>query len=236
MFSQIQTYNDKAMVTSAALQKLILEGLPQEILDHMHTVDLMGKPDQEIITIITNTGRTAEKWKATRMNLMLKATLKAYDRKFPINEKFEKKSRRRDRADESRTDQSRRKFKIDRSEQKSKKDSSKTQGVEYSEIEQSRAAGECRRCTWPADRKGAHRVKDCMSPIKLDKGTASFPKPKEYQKMKIAGLEVDGNEEDESSSDSSDCDGLDSTDFDEELEEASEGEYLDESEDKELQE
>jgi hypothetical protein len=62
MFTKIQTFNDKAMVTGAALKKMILQRLPQKILEQMHTVDLTGKTDQEIITIITNVGRTAEKW------------------------------------------------------------------------------------------------------------------------------------------------------------------------------
>ena len=44
-------------------------------------------------------------------------------------------------------------------------------------------------------------VKDCQRPIKLDKGTASFPKAKEYQKKKIAGMELpsDVDSEDEDS-------------------------------------
>jgi len=46
------------------------------------------------------------------------------------------------------------------------------------------------RCAWPSDRKGSHRVKDCIRPAKLDKGTASFLKAKEYQKMKIAAVNL----------------------------------------------
>jgi hypothetical protein len=76
MFTKIQTFNDKAMVTGAALRKMILERLPQKIIDEMHTVDLTGKTDKEIISSITNAGRTAEKWEAARENLWLKATLK----------------------------------------------------------------------------------------------------------------------------------------------------------------
>jgi hypothetical protein len=33
------------MVSGAALKKLILERLPQKIIDQMHTVDLTGKTD-----------------------------------------------------------------------------------------------------------------------------------------------------------------------------------------------
>jgi hypothetical protein len=61
MFTKIQTFSNKAMVTGAALKKIILERLPQMIIEQMHTVDLTGKTDQDIITIITNAARTAEK-------------------------------------------------------------------------------------------------------------------------------------------------------------------------------
>jgi hypothetical protein len=67
------------MVTGAALKKIILERLPQMIIEQMHTVDLTWETDQEIMTIITNAGRTAEKLEAARMNLQLKPTLKSYD-------------------------------------------------------------------------------------------------------------------------------------------------------------
>ena len=81
MFTKIQTFNDKAMVTGAALKKLILERLPQKILDQTHVVDLTGKTNHEIITIITNAGRTAEKWEAARKNLGIKASFGTYKRK-----------------------------------------------------------------------------------------------------------------------------------------------------------
>jgi hypothetical protein len=61
-----------------------------------------------------------------------------------------------------------------------------TEGIAISEVEQRKAAGECLRCAWPSDRKGAHRVKDCLRPIKLDKGTARYLKGKEYQLEKVA--------------------------------------------------
>jgi len=43
-------------------------------------------------------------------------------------------------------------------------------------------------------------VKDCRRPIELDKGTASYQKGKEYQKMKVAGMELSSEEEKDSSS------------------------------------
>jgi hypothetical protein len=42
---RFQTFTHKAMVSGAALKKLILERLPQKIIDQMHTVDLTGKTD-----------------------------------------------------------------------------------------------------------------------------------------------------------------------------------------------
>jgi hypothetical protein len=46
MFTKIQTVNDKAMVTGAALKKIIIERLPQKIIEQMHTLDLTRKTDQ----------------------------------------------------------------------------------------------------------------------------------------------------------------------------------------------
>jgi hypothetical protein len=57
---------------------------------------------------------------------------------------------------------------------------SKTEGIDQAEIRRRRETGECLRCAWPSDRKGYHQVADCKRPIKLDKGTANFPKAKEY--------------------------------------------------------
>jgi len=61
------------------------------------------------------------------------------------------------------------------------KDCNKTEGIIDSEISRRKAAGECLRCAWPCDRKGSHRVKDCVQQIKLDKGTAIFSKDRNYQ-------------------------------------------------------
>jgi hypothetical protein len=53
---------------------------------------------------------------------------------------------------------------------------SKTAGIDQAEIERRKETGECLRCAWPSDRKGYHWVANCRRPIKLDKGTASYPK------------------------------------------------------------
>jgi len=73
MFTRIQTYNDRAQLTGAALKKFILERLPIKILDQMHTVDLTGKSDQEIIDVITKAGTTAERWEEAKDNILIKS-------------------------------------------------------------------------------------------------------------------------------------------------------------------
>jgi len=73
MFTQIQTYNDIAEVTGPAFKKLILDRLPTKMLEQMHTVDLTGRTDDEIVDVITKAGKTAEKWEAARKNLALRS-------------------------------------------------------------------------------------------------------------------------------------------------------------------
>jgi hypothetical protein len=48
--------------------------------------------------------------------------------------------------------------------------------ISESEIQKRRSAGECLKCAWPGDRKGAHRIKDCQRQLKQAKGTASDPR------------------------------------------------------------
>jgi hypothetical protein len=69
-----------------------------------------------------------------------------------------------------------------------------TRGISITEIERSRKEGECLRCAWPSDRKGKHRVADCQRAIKLDKGTANFPKAKNFQELKVSA-ESDSDDE-----------------------------------------
>lgn len=54
------------------MKKIILDQLPYIILEQLHTVDLIGTTDNEIISIIKNAERTAEKWKEDRRNLGLR--------------------------------------------------------------------------------------------------------------------------------------------------------------------
>jgi len=79
----------------------------------------------------------------------------------------------------------------------------KTFGINGSEIQQRKSSGECLRCAWPADRKSFHRVKDCLRPIKLTEGTATFPNSKEYQQQPITEeVSSDAISSEESSDDS----------------------------------
>jgi len=52
------------------------------------------------------------------------------------------------------------------------------------------------RCGWPADRKGNHKTMDCYRPVKTDKGTANFPKAKEYQKLRVGAYELEEDQKD----------------------------------------
>jgi len=71
MFAKIQMNNDTSQLTGAGLKKLILDRLPAKVLEQMHTVDLTGKTDQEMIETISKAGRTAEKWEEAKMNLSM---------------------------------------------------------------------------------------------------------------------------------------------------------------------
>jgi hypothetical protein len=93
MFTQIQICNDKAMVSGAELKKIILVRLPYKILEQMHTVNLTGKTHDEIICIITNAGRTAEKYKAAKNNVGLKKPICKVHKKTLRKTQFNKETR-----------------------------------------------------------------------------------------------------------------------------------------------
>jgi len=61
-----------------------------------------------------------------------------------------------------------------------------TEGIDRTEIDRRKAAGECLRCAWPGDRKGAHQIKTCHREIRLEKGTATT---KKHLKDRIYGRE-----------------------------------------------
>lgn len=68
-------HKDKALVTGAALKKIILDRLPHKILEQMHTIDRTGKTNIGIITIITIASRTVEKWDEANKNLGLRKSI-----------------------------------------------------------------------------------------------------------------------------------------------------------------
>jgi hypothetical protein len=88
------------------------------------------------------------------------------------------------------------------------------------------------------DRKDNHIVKDCIRPIKFDKGKAKCPKAMEYQKMKVARLE--SFSEEESSTPYSESSGSGSFDLESDdadsKEEVSEGEYWEEQQQEQQEE
>ena len=238
MFTQIQMFNDRALVTGAALKKLILDRLPHKILEQMHTVDLTGKTDEELITIITNAGRTAEKWDEARKNLGLKKPITEVRRE---SGKF-LKTRKETRFDKPKTFKKRWDGKANqgfKGKNKSKKTyAEQTDGIEKSELDRRKAAGECQRCAWPGDRKGAHKTMDCFRWARKEIGTAPFPKAKDYQKLKVGAYdqesEVDLYTTDEDSEDSDDSDDSEDSQGSDASEDKQE--YLDEQEEEEIEE
>lgn len=96
MFTLMQSFNQMAILTGVALKESVLEWLAQKIIEQLHSVDLTGKTNQEIISIITNVGWTAETWEAARKHFGLKATVKSYDRKFSKHVTFDQRSQRMD--------------------------------------------------------------------------------------------------------------------------------------------
>jgi len=227
MFTQIHTYNDKAMVTGPAFKKLILDRLPPKILEQMHTIDLSGKTDDEIITIITNARKTAEKWEAAKKSLGLRKTVSDNRNEFSKRRPFEKTERTRfekprefkNKPKFQRKDDkfSGGKFKFRNNNISNKSYAEQTDGIDKSELDRRKAAGECQRCAWPGDRKGAHKTMDCYRWKRVEKGTAPFSKPKAYQQLKVRAYDQEedpidlyttdeedsGNEEEDSGSEDS---------------------------------
>jgi len=203
MFTQIKMHNDKALVSEVVLKKIILDRLPHKILEQMDTIDLIGKTDDEIINIITNTGRTPEKWDEAKTILGLKKSISEVRKEVQKQPRFGKN----DRFDRPRVFKNRfqgrqgNKTQSDRTF-KPRNKSNKTyavqmEGIEKSELDRRKAAGECQRCTWPADRKGAHKTMDCFGWARKEIATVPFPKAKEYQKLKIGAYGQEDNSESE---------------------------------------
>jgi len=64
-----------------------------------------------------------------------------------------------------------------------------TEGIVSDEIFRMKAAGECLRCARRPDKKGTHRVKDYFRPVKLEKGTAWYPKVRSCQQQEPLRLD-----------------------------------------------
>jgi hypothetical protein len=97
----------------------------------------------------------------------------------------------------------------DKRQRKPVENLNKLEGISETEIQRRKGEAECLRCAWPSDRKGAHRVVDCRRPIKLEIGTACYPKAREpprprrgYQQPTIAEVDCDITSSEESSDDS----------------------------------
>jgi len=80
------------------------------------------------------------------------------------------------------------------------KDDSKTDGIDPHEIDRRKTAEECSPCAWPSDRKGTHRVKDSVRPIRLEIGTAPYPKVTNYQKPVIESVSKNETSDDKEDS------------------------------------
>jgi hypothetical protein len=83
-------YNDKPMVSSAALKKIILNQLLHKILEQMPTLHLTGKTNDEIISIITNAGKATEKCKAAIKNLGLRKHISEVRKESFTRTRFDK--------------------------------------------------------------------------------------------------------------------------------------------------
>jgi hypothetical protein len=91
MFTQIQVDNHRALVSGATLKKIIMDRLPDKFLKQMHTVDLTGKRGEEIITIITNVGRAAEKCDQVRRTLGLRKPISKVRKEVRKTSRFKSK-------------------------------------------------------------------------------------------------------------------------------------------------
>lgn len=170
MFTQIQMYNDEAMVSGAALKKIVLVRLTHNILEQMHTIDLTGKTDDQIIRIITNAGRTAEKWKAARKNLGLRKPISEVCKetntraRFNLEIRFDKpntfknrfQGRRNTESEERLTPSNRSNPQFKPRNGLNKTYAEQMEGIDKSELDRRQVAGECRRCAWLGDQMGAH--------------------------------------------------------------------------------
>jgi len=188
MFTKIQIHNDKAQLTGAGLKKLILHWLSVNVLEQVHTVGLTRKTDREMIEIISRAGRNAEKWvevkktPSTRRPRSSEKNGQKHKDEFGVQKTFQQNDRKPDMEKQF----------VNRNDKSVAKTSrSQIEGIPQAESVRRFTAKKWLRCAWPVDRKGSHHTMDCYIPIKIDPGSASFPKAKEHQKMKIRAYELE---------------------------------------------
>jgi len=193
IFTKMQMHNGKAQLVGAGLKKVILDCLPVEVLEQMHTVDLTGKSDQEMIEIISKSGRTAEKWEEAKKNLSMRTprhfeiTWENPKHKFRVQMNFQQKEM---------IPFKEKKFFNQGDKSQTKSFTRQTERVPQHELTERTNAKECMSCAWPADRKESHKAIHCYRAVKTDAGSASFPEPKEYQKVKIGASDLEEDQQD----------------------------------------
>jgi len=100
MFTKLQMHNDEAPLTGAGHTYLLLDGLPVEVLEQVHTANLTGKSDQEMIECISKAGRTTEKWEEANKHLSTRTprtsekTLAQPMNNFRVQMNFKQKERK----------------------------------------------------------------------------------------------------------------------------------------------
>jgi hypothetical protein len=186
LITQIQMHNDKAMVSRAELNQIILDRFPYKTLGQMHTVNLTGKVVDKICKIIPNAGQTVETWDTAKTNLRIKMS---------IPEVWNETQNRSCFGKESWFDKPR-EFKLKcqcpnnrqmkqfggtfKPRNMSNKTYAKpTEEIHKSELTGGKAAGKCQSSTWPGDRRGPHQTMDYFRGAKKEVGTAPVPKAKE---------------------------------------------------------
>jgi len=143
-----QTHHDKAQLTGASLKKLMLDRLPVKVLELMHTVDLTGNSDQEMIEINSPTGRAAEKWEDAIKNLSTRTprnSEKTWEKpkdKFRVQRNFQQTERKRFKN---------KKFVNLQYKSQMKTVTMQVEGVPQGELTQQRNPKECMKCAWPGD-------------------------------------------------------------------------------------
>lgn len=156
----------------------------------MHTDHLTGKTDDEIISIINNAGRTAEKWEEARKNLGLQKPISEARKESQRRARFTKgtwfdKPRNFKHKFQGRRNDCQSGGKLKTRNKSNESSVEQTKGIKKSELDRRKAAGECQRCAWPADQKGAHKTINCFRWARKETGMVPFPKAKEYQKLKV---------------------------------------------------